>query len=127
METANRLIMDGHQMFVIRDEGDVKWLLNFLEKYFPRTKFRYRCDSSEKFLTLLIDELRLCSHKEFLAIFPEIIQQMRNGDVVYEELSLCFGHCTEEEMLKYGQDVRCLVTVCENIVESSEDIASFFF
>lgn len=128
METANRLIMDGHQMFVIRDESDVKWLQNFVETYFPGTKRRYHCDSSEEFLALLISELSLCGHREFLAIFPEIIQQMRNGDAVYEELSLCLGYCTEEEMFKYnGQDVRCLVTVCENIVESSEDIASFFF
>ena len=126
MEVVNRLIMDGDQMFVIRDEDDARWLLNFLEKYFPRTKFRYRCDSSEKFLTLLIDELRSCSHKEFLTIFPEIVPKMRDA-VVCEEVSLYISYCTEEEMLKYGQDVRCLVTVCENIVESSEDIASFFF
>lgn len=127
METANRLIMDGHQMFVIRDEGDAKWLNNFLETYFPRTKYRYRCDSSEEFFALLISELSLCGHREFLAIFPEIVQQVDSGTVVNEEISLCLGFSDEKEVLEYGLDVRCLITVFENIMESSEDISSFFF
>lgn len=127
MEAVNRLIMDGNQMFVIRNKDDAKWLNNFLETYFPRTKYRYRCDSSEEFFALLISELSLCCQKEFFVIFPEIVQQVDSGTVVNEEISLCLGFRDEKEVLEYGLDVRCLITVFENIMESSEDIASFFF
>ena len=127
MEVVNRHLMDGSQLFLVRNEADAKWLLNFLETYFPETKYRYDCYSSEEFLELIINKIE-CFYGEVRTIAPEIIQLRgahgeKNGA---EEVALYFDAIDIDES-EYYSDVTVLVSAQEDIPESTEDIASFFF
>ena len=127
MEVVNRHLMNGTRLFLVRNKEDAEWLTDFLEKYFPETKYRYDCDSREELLHLIINE-SICFAGEVCTITPEIFQLRgahgeKNGA---EEVALYFDAIDIDEA-EYYSDVTVLVSAQEDIPESTEDIASFFF